>query len=76
MPDRPRRGAALLVALTATATFSASAAQAAPFGAPETATLALVLGSLFVAVVSSVALLRARQRLADVTAATSRDAAD
>ena len=67
MSERSRPHAALVTALGAAAVLPAGPAEAAGLGAHETAALSLFFGAIIVAVGTSVALLRTRRRLSDVT---------
>ncbi|GLK78671.1 PAS domain-containing sensor histidine kinase [Methylopila turkensis] len=76
MFERPRLGPARLAIAGAATVLPAASAHAAPFGASETAALALFLGALFVAVTCAIMLLRARQRLVDAGVESAREIAD
>jgi signal transduction histidine kinase len=78
MSVRPRRSAALLTvaASAAFAVLPAESASAAAINTHETAALSLFLGAVFVAVATSIMLLRTRGRAADNEAASANEIAD
>ena len=69
MPEWSRTRAALMTSVAGSA-LAAGPAEAAALGTSETAALSLFLGALFVAVASSLMLVRTRRRLADTSSAS------
>ncbi len=70
-PSRSRAASATAFIAAGCALLPAGPARAASLGASETAALSLFLGAIFVAVASSIALLRARRRHAETSAELS-----